>query len=132
MRFPMPINRETCGLVYVIEGRLHLDAGGLHEVLETGDCVFIESPHAAGVERGRQAAMPGACGSPRQEWQVDRLRTWKIIFRIRRLHIAGCRLSLYDGLGYRVSRDPMVLSAPLSNRRIRGGMIEGTRRAVSL
>jgi len=38
-----PYSRETCGLVYVIEGRLELNAGGLHEVLETGDCVFIES-----------------------------------------------------------------------------------------
>ena len=36
-------NRETCGLVYVIEGRLELVAGGLHEVLETGDCVSVES-----------------------------------------------------------------------------------------
>jgi transcriptional regulator with XRE-family HTH domain len=36
-------SRETCGLVYVIEGRLQLDAGGLHEALETGDCVFVES-----------------------------------------------------------------------------------------
>jgi transcriptional regulator with XRE-family HTH domain len=36
-------NRETCGLIYVIEGRLQLDAGGLHEILETGDCVFVES-----------------------------------------------------------------------------------------
>jgi transcriptional regulator with XRE-family HTH domain len=36
-------HRETCGLVYVIEGSLHLDAGGLHEVLEDGDCIFIES-----------------------------------------------------------------------------------------
>jgi transcriptional regulator with XRE-family HTH domain len=36
-------SRETCGLVYVIEGRLQLDAGGLHEVLEPGDCVFVES-----------------------------------------------------------------------------------------
>jgi uncharacterized RmlC-like cupin family protein len=35
--------RETSGLVYVIEGSLHLDAGGLHEVLEAGDCIFIES-----------------------------------------------------------------------------------------
>jgi len=35
--------RETCGLVYVIEGRLELDAGSLHEVLEAGDCVFVES-----------------------------------------------------------------------------------------
>ena len=36
-------HRETSGLVYVIEGTLHLDAGGLHEVLEDGDCIFIES-----------------------------------------------------------------------------------------
>jgi transcriptional regulator with XRE-family HTH domain len=36
-------HRETNGLVYVIEGTLHLDAGGLHEVLEDGDCIFIES-----------------------------------------------------------------------------------------
>jgi transcriptional regulator with XRE-family HTH domain len=36
-------NRDTCGLVYVIEGRLQLSAGGLHEVLEAGDCVFIET-----------------------------------------------------------------------------------------
>jgi transcriptional regulator with XRE-family HTH domain len=36
-------SRETSGLVYVIEGRLQLDAGGLHEVLEAGDCVFVES-----------------------------------------------------------------------------------------
>lgn len=35
--------RETCGLVYVIEGRLQLEAGSLHEVLEAGDCVFVES-----------------------------------------------------------------------------------------
>ena len=36
-------SRDTRGLVYVIEGRLQLDAGGLHEVLEPGDCAFIES-----------------------------------------------------------------------------------------
>ena len=36
-------SRETCGLMYVLEGRMQLDAGGMHEVLETGDCVYIES-----------------------------------------------------------------------------------------
>jgi quercetin dioxygenase-like cupin family protein len=51
-------SRETRGLVYVIEGRLQLDAGGLHEVLEAGDCVFIESTmplvwSAAGKQRCR-------------------------------------------------------------------------------
>lgn len=35
--------REASGLIYVIEGRLQLNAGGLHEVLETGDCAFIET-----------------------------------------------------------------------------------------
>ena len=32
-----------CGLVYVIEGRLQLNAGGLEETLEAGDCAYIES-----------------------------------------------------------------------------------------
>jgi len=36
-------NRDTCGLVYVIEGRLRLAAGGLEEILETGDCVFVDT-----------------------------------------------------------------------------------------
>lgn len=36
-------SRETCGLVYVIEGRLQLSAGGLQEVLETGDCAFVDT-----------------------------------------------------------------------------------------
>jgi len=34
---------ETGAVVYVIEGRLSLEAGGLHEVLETGDCACMES-----------------------------------------------------------------------------------------
>jgi len=36
-------NRDTCGLIYVIEGRLQLTSGGLQEVLEEGDCVFIDT-----------------------------------------------------------------------------------------
>jgi transcriptional regulator with XRE-family HTH domain len=39
--------RETSGLVYVLEGRLQLDAGGMHEVLETGDCVYMERENTA-------------------------------------------------------------------------------------
>ena len=30
-------------LVYVLEGRLELEAGGLHEVLDSGDCAYLES-----------------------------------------------------------------------------------------
>ncbi len=40
---PGVYNRETSGLVYVIEGRLNLAAGGLQEVLDAGDCVFIDT-----------------------------------------------------------------------------------------
>ena len=34
---------ETGAVIYVLEGRLRLDAGGLNEVLETGDCACMES-----------------------------------------------------------------------------------------
>jgi transcriptional regulator with XRE-family HTH domain len=58
--------RETKGVVYVLEGRLQLDAGGLHEVLEAGDCAYMESEmtiawSAAGKHRCRVlAVMPAA------------------------------------------------------------------------
>jgi transcriptional regulator with XRE-family HTH domain len=35
--------RATNCVVYVLEGRLRLDAGGMHEVLEAGDCACMES-----------------------------------------------------------------------------------------
>ena len=35
--------RETGAVIYVLEGRLRLDTGALHEVLETGDCACVES-----------------------------------------------------------------------------------------
>ncbi len=38
--------RATAGVVYVLEGRLQLDAGGMQEVLEAGDCACIESEMA--------------------------------------------------------------------------------------
>jgi len=59
-----PLN-ETRGLMYVLEGRLQLDAGGLNETLETGDCVYVESDmalawSALGKNRCRVlAVMPG-------------------------------------------------------------------------
>lgn len=45
-------------LVFVLDGRLHLDMGGMRESLETGDCVYLESDlpmawGAAGKERCR-------------------------------------------------------------------------------
>jgi transcriptional regulator with XRE-family HTH domain len=35
--------QEGSGLVYVLEGKLQLDAGGMHEVLDAGDCAYMES-----------------------------------------------------------------------------------------
>jgi transcriptional regulator with XRE-family HTH domain len=45
-------------LVYVLDGRLHLDVGGMRETLETGDCAYLESDlplawGAAGKQRCR-------------------------------------------------------------------------------
>jgi transcriptional regulator with XRE-family HTH domain len=63
-------HRETSGLVYVLEGRLQLDAGGMHEVLDAGDCAYMESEmplawSAADKRRCRVlAVLPGV---PRSE-----------------------------------------------------------------
>jgi len=56
---------EASGLVYVLEGKLQLDAGGLHESLEAGDCAYMESEmalawSAAGKHRCRILAVTPA------------------------------------------------------------------------
>jgi len=61
--------REGSALVYVLEGKLQLDAGGIPEVLETGDCACMESEmaiawSAADKHRCRiLAVVPGATRS---------------------------------------------------------------------
>jgi transcriptional regulator with XRE-family HTH domain len=57
--------RETNALVYVLEGRLQLDAGGMREVLDAGDCAYMESEmplawSAAGKHRCRVLAVTPA------------------------------------------------------------------------
>ncbi|HUA97259.1 MAG TPA: helix-turn-helix domain-containing protein [Terracidiphilus sp.] len=58
--------RETNAVVYVLEGSLQLDAAGLSETLDAGDCAAIESDIAlAWSAAGRQpcrvlAVFPGA------------------------------------------------------------------------
>ena len=63
---------EACqgvgGLVYVLEGKLQLDAAGLSEVLDAGDCAYIESEmalawSAAGKHRCRVLAVMPACSN---------------------------------------------------------------------
>ena len=61
--------QEVSGLVYVLEGKLQLDSGGLQETLEEGDCVYVESDmtlawSAVGKQRCRVLAVsPGATGT---------------------------------------------------------------------
>ena len=43
---------ETTGLIYVLDGQLQLESAGLHEVLQTGDCAYIESNMALGWSAG--------------------------------------------------------------------------------
>jgi len=38
--------QPVCAFVYVLEGALHLDAGGMHETLDTGDCVYLDTEMA--------------------------------------------------------------------------------------
>jgi len=66
---PLP---QMNGLVFVLEGKLQLDAGGMQEVLEAGDCAYMESElamawSAAGKQRCRVLAV-----MPRAELQVER------------------------------------------------------------
>jgi transcriptional regulator with XRE-family HTH domain len=58
--------RETSVLVYVLEGKLQLDAGGMHESLEAGDCACLESEmalawSAVGKHRCRILAVTPVC-----------------------------------------------------------------------
>jgi transcriptional regulator with XRE-family HTH domain len=54
--------QQSSGLVYVLEGKLQLVSGGLHELLEAGDCAYVESDmalmgSAAGKHRCRVLAV---------------------------------------------------------------------------
>lgn len=37
------MNQESCGVLYVLEGQLKLQTGGLTEVLDPGDCAYMDS-----------------------------------------------------------------------------------------
>jgi transcriptional regulator with XRE-family HTH domain len=57
--------RKSCAVLYVLDGRLQLDSGGMHEFLESGDCAFVDTDmtmawSAAGKHRCRVLAVfPG-------------------------------------------------------------------------
>ena len=60
--------RETCGVVYVLEGRLQLDVGEMQEVLDAGDCAFMESDMAlawSAADKRRCRILAVTPGNPR-------------------------------------------------------------------
>jgi transcriptional regulator with XRE-family HTH domain len=64
---------ENYSLVYVLEGKLQLEVGGMHELLDAGDCACVESEmplawSAAGKHRCRILAVTPA--GPREK--IDR------------------------------------------------------------
>lgn len=61
--------RPICAVLQVLEGKLQLDAGGMHEALEAGDCVYLDSEMAiawgaSGTDRCRVLMVTP--GSPAQ------------------------------------------------------------------
>jgi len=71
------VESDRALLVYVLEGQLHLDVGGLRETLESGDCAYLESDlplawGAAGKERCRVlTVMPSQRESRREAARKD-------------------------------------------------------------
>lgn len=62
-------------MVYVIEGQLQMDAGGMQETLEAGDCAYIDSQmamawSAAGKDRCRVLVVKAAQAQPEAAAQV--------------------------------------------------------------
>lgn len=62
---------ERARLVYVLDGQLHLDVGGLRETLAAGDCAYLESDlpatwGAAGAEDCRLLTVVAKPTSPRE------------------------------------------------------------------
>ena len=43
---------SLCSVVYVLEGELLMNSGGLHEALEKGDCVYVDSDMAIAWSAG--------------------------------------------------------------------------------
>lgn len=47
--------QSVCSVVYVLEGKLQLDSGGMNEVLEAGDCAYLDSDMALAWSAGGNA-----------------------------------------------------------------------------
>jgi transcriptional regulator with XRE-family HTH domain len=41
--FGSAASQPVCGLIYVIEGRLEMNVGGMQEALDAGDCLYLDT-----------------------------------------------------------------------------------------
>lgn len=60
---------SVCSVVYVLEGKLQLDSGGMHEALEAGDCAYLDSDMPIAWSAGGPArcrALVVTPGKPRE------------------------------------------------------------------
>jgi transcriptional regulator with XRE-family HTH domain len=57
---------SVCIVVHVLEGKLQLDAGGMHEALETGDCAHIDSDMAIAWSAGGGVRCRALVVTPRE------------------------------------------------------------------
>ncbi len=63
------VGQSVCSVVYVLEGELLLDSGGMHEVLGIGDCAYVDSDMAIAWSAGgetRCRALVVTPGVPRE------------------------------------------------------------------
>jgi transcriptional regulator with XRE-family HTH domain len=63
------VGQSVCSVVYVLEGELLLDSGGMHEVLKIGDCAYVDSDMAIAWSAGGTArcrALVVTPGIPRE------------------------------------------------------------------
>jgi transcriptional regulator with XRE-family HTH domain len=71
---PCPAD-ACCGdstLVYVLEGKLRLDAGGMQEMLEAGDCAYVESEIALAWSAAGKGCRPVHAGKLVRTEKPDR------------------------------------------------------------
>jgi quercetin dioxygenase-like cupin family protein len=58
------VGQPVCSVVYVLEGELLLDSGGMHEVLGTGDCACVDSDMAIAWSAGGAARCRALVATP--------------------------------------------------------------------
>jgi transcriptional regulator with XRE-family HTH domain len=64
------VGQSVCSVVYVLEGELLLDSGGMHEVLGIGDCAYVDSDMAIAWSAGGAARCRALMVTPGSQRQV--------------------------------------------------------------